>query len=178
VAGFGIDGDLSTFLGQSVASEALNFLIIGDLAFFYDMNALGIRHLKNNIRIVLINNRGGGEFRLNTHAADQFGEASNRHIAAGGHFGDSAEGWVMNNHFKYIAVKNKNDLEHRIQNLAQRSDSPILMEVFTTMDDDADSLQMIISANDLTPQSKKVAQAIKASIPKGMKAGIKKLIGR
>lgn len=178
VAGFGIDGDLSTFLGQSVASEALNFLIIGDLAFFYDMNSLGIRHLKNNIRIVLVNNRGGGEFRLNSHAADQFGDESNRHIAAGGHFGDSAEGWVRNNGFKYISVKGKDELESALQELVRPSDSPVLLEVFTTMSDDAGSLQAIIDANDQTPQSKKFAQAIKASIPQDMKTGIKKLLGR
>ena len=178
VAGFGIDGGVSTFLGQSVASEAMNFLIIGDLAFFYDMNCLGIRHLKNNIRIVLVNNRGGGEFRLNTHAADQFGDASNRHIAAGGHFGDSAEGWVRNNGFKYIAVKSRDGLESALQELLHPSDFPVLLEVFTTMTDDADSLQAIIDANDHTPRSEKFAQAIKASIPQDVKTGIKKILGR
>lgn len=178
VAGFGIDGCLSTFLGQSVASQTLNFLIIGDLSFFYDMNAIGMRHLKNNIRIVLVNNRGGGEFRLNTNAANQFGDYSNRHIAASGHFGDSAEGWVKNNHFKYLGVRSKDELDDSLQILVQPSDRPVLLEVFTTMGDDAASLQAIMDANDRTPQSQKLAKAIKGHIPDDLKKGIKKIIGR
>ncbi len=178
VAGFGIDGDLSTFLGQCVVSDVLNFLIIGDLAFFYDMNALGIRHLKNNVRIVLINNRGGGEFRINTHAADKFGDSSNRHIAAGGHFGESAEGWVRNNHFNYLSAKTKDELDSVLQEFIGPSESPVLLEVFTAMKEDAKSLQAIIDANDHTPRSQKMANALKASIPGEMKSGIKKFIGR
>lgn len=178
VAGFGIDGCLSTFLGQSVASEALNFLIIGDLSFFYDMNAIGIRHIKNNVRIVLVNNNGGCEFRLKTSPAEQFGENANRHIAAGNHFGDSAEGWVKNNQFKYLGVKSKNELEDALKVLVQPSDSPIFLEVFTEMSDDAATLQSIMDANDRTPQSQKIAQSIKDSIPQDMKKGLKKIIGR
>jgi 2-succinyl-5-enolpyruvyl-6-hydroxy-3-cyclohexene-1-carboxylate synthase len=178
VAGFGIDGCLSTFLGQSAASKALNFLIIGDLSFFYDMNAIGIRHVKNNVRVVLVNNNGGCEFRLKTSPANQFGDDSNLHIAAAGHFGDSAEGWVRDNHFKYIGVRSKDELDRAVQVLVQPSDSPIVLEVFTKMSDDVAALQAITDVNDRTPQSQKIAQAIKASIPQDMKKGIKKLLGR
>lgn len=55
VASFGIDGCLSTFLGESVVTDELCFLIIGDLSFYYDMNAIGIRHIKDNVRILLVN---------------------------------------------------------------------------------------------------------------------------
>ncbi len=178
VAGFGIDGCLSTFLGQSVASEALNFLIIGDLSFFYDMNAIGIRHVKNNVRVVLVNNNGGCEFRLKTSPANQFGDDSNLHIAAAGHFGDSAEGWVRDNHFKYIGVRSNDELDRAVQVLVQPSDSPIVLEVFTKMSDDVAALQAITDVNDRTPQSQKIAQAIKDSIPLDMKKGIKKIFGR
>ena len=178
VAGFGIDGCLSTFLGQSVASKALNFLVIGDLSFFYDMNAIGIRHLRNNIRIVLINNNGGGEFRVKTHAADQFGDDSNRHIAASGHFGESAEGWVTNNKFRYIGVRRKEELAQALQELVSPSDRPVLMEVFTCMTDDAASLHAFTVANDQTPQSQKLIQAVKAIVPHDLKTGLKRLIGR
>jgi len=156
----------------------LNFLIIGDLSFFYDMNAIGIRHLKNNVRIVLVNNHGGGEFRLRANVADQFGDDSNRYIAASGHFGDSAEGWVKGNHFKYIGVKCTDELEKALQILVQPSDSPVLLEVFTKMSDDAGCLQAITGVNDRTPKSEKIVQAIKASIPADLKQGIKKWIGR
>jgi 2-succinyl-5-enolpyruvyl-6-hydroxy-3-cyclohexene-1-carboxylate synthase len=178
VAGFGIDGCMSTFLGQSVATDNLCFLIIGDLSFFYDMNSIGIRHLKNNVRIVLVNNRGGGEFRLKSSAADGFGDLSNRHIAAGGHFGDSAEGWVRNNGFKYIPVRKHNEMTQSISAFLEPSDFPVLMEVFTTMNDDAESLQSIIRENDLSSNAEKLAKSIKQAIPTELKAGLKKILGR
>ena len=49
---------MSTFFGQSVVTDNMCLLVIGDLAFYYDMNALGIRHIKNNVRILLVNNNG------------------------------------------------------------------------------------------------------------------------
>ena len=55
VGGFGIDGGLSSFIGGSLGvPQKLHFCVIGDLAFFYDMNALGNRHIGNNVRILLI----------------------------------------------------------------------------------------------------------------------------
>lgn len=177
VAGFGIDGGLSTFLGQSVSSTVLNFLIIGDLAFFYDMNSLGIRHIRNNVRIILVNNHGGGEFRLFTHTADSFGDSTDRHIAAAGHFGNSAEGWVKNNGFEYVSVKRKEELSDILDLLIKPSDKPILLEVFTTMSDDSDALETIIKANIHISQSDKIKQAVKDHMPAGLKKGIRKLLG-
>lgn len=176
VAGFGIDGCLSTFLGQSVASDALNFLIIGDLSFFYDMNAVGIRCLKPNIRIVLVNNHGGGEFRLYEHAANSFGDAADRHIAAAGHFGESAKGWVTNNHFDYLAVRDTEELQGALDILVRPSERPVLLEVFTTMRDDSSALKSIKYANDFTTRSERLSRAIKSKIPAGLKKGIRKLI--
>lgn len=178
VAAFGIDGCLSTFLGQSVASDQLNFLITGDLSFFYDMNALGIHHLKNNIRIVLINNHGGCEFRLKSHVAGTFGEDSNRHIAAAGHFGNSAEGWALNNGFEYLAVKSKVDLEQATEPLIRESNKSILMEVFTEMEDDADALQSISMRNDLRPRKSKIIRSMKQAIPQKLKHRLKRAMKR
>ena len=39
-------------LGESMNTDSLCFIVTGDLAFFYDMNALGIRHIKNNVRVM------------------------------------------------------------------------------------------------------------------------------
>ena len=57
----GIDGCLSSFLGQAIATDKNAYLIIGDLAYFYDMNATRLRHIKKNVHILLINNQGGSE---------------------------------------------------------------------------------------------------------------------
>ena len=60
----GIDGSLSAAVGIALAHpEELTLLIIGDLSFFYDMNALWNTYLPNNLRIALLNNNGGEIFR-------------------------------------------------------------------------------------------------------------------
>ncbi len=60
----GIDGSLSTACGFASVSDNLNVVIIGDLSFVYDSNALWNRELSGNIRVIVINNEGGGIFRL------------------------------------------------------------------------------------------------------------------
>ena len=61
--------------------------MVGDLAFFYDLNALGNHYIKNNIRILLVNNGEGIEFKNYLHPAFKFGDAANEYFAARGHFG-------------------------------------------------------------------------------------------
>ena len=61
----GIDGSNSTAVGVSICStEIQNILITGDLSFFYDRNAFWHKHLPNNLNIVMMNNHGGGIFRM------------------------------------------------------------------------------------------------------------------
>ena len=58
----GIDGAVSTAVGAALASNDLTTLIVGDLGFFYDRNGLWHPHVPANLRIVLLNNHGGGIF--------------------------------------------------------------------------------------------------------------------
>lgn len=58
----GIDGTVSTAVGAALATDRLTTLITGDLAFFYDRNGLWHRHVPPNLRIVVLNNHGGGIF--------------------------------------------------------------------------------------------------------------------
>jgi len=60
----GIDGSLSTAIGASVINEKQTILIAGDLSFFYDSNGLWNNYIKSDFRIILINNDGGGIFRI------------------------------------------------------------------------------------------------------------------
>ncbi|MEQ9437613.1 MAG: 2-succinyl-5-enolpyruvyl-6-hydroxy-3-cyclohexene-1-carboxylic-acid synthase [Cyclobacteriaceae bacterium] len=60
----GIDGSSSTAVGAALASDRLNVLITGDLAFFYDRNAFWHNYSLPNLRIVLLNNHAGGIFRM------------------------------------------------------------------------------------------------------------------
>jgi len=60
----GIDGSTSTAVGHATVSPLQNVLITGDLSFFYDSNALWNTNIPNNFRIIIINNSGGGIFRI------------------------------------------------------------------------------------------------------------------
>lgn len=174
VAAFGIDGCLSTFIGQSVATDDMSFLVIGDLSFFYDMNAIGIRHIKSNARVVLVNNKGGGEFRLFSHAANEFGDDANKHIAAAGHNSSSAEGWVKAMGWKYISVTTESELENSIAEFTGESDVPIFMEVSTTMQGDSDGVQMVWEANTRKSIKGKVASKLSPKMKRTVKKMLKK----
>ncbi|MES2733491.1 MAG: 2-succinyl-5-enolpyruvyl-6-hydroxy-3-cyclohexene-1-carboxylic-acid synthase [Bacteroidota bacterium] len=60
----GIDGSTSTAVGSALTTDVPVVLITGDVAFFYDRNALWHNHLPGNLRIILLNNHGGNIFRL------------------------------------------------------------------------------------------------------------------
>jgi 2-succinyl-5-enolpyruvyl-6-hydroxy-3-cyclohexene-1-carboxylate synthase len=60
----GIDGSTSTALGYASKDPGLNILLTGDVSFLYDSNALRLRDLAPNMKIILINNQGGGIFRI------------------------------------------------------------------------------------------------------------------
>lgn len=60
----GIDGSSSTAVGITLTSAVPNYLITGDISFFYDINAFWHNYLPSNFKILLLNNHGGGIFRL------------------------------------------------------------------------------------------------------------------
>ena len=78
--GFGIDGYISSFMGASSSTSGQALFLRGgrSLAFFYDMNVLGNRHVGRNVRILLVNNGKGTEFRNYMHPGAAFGEAADR----------------------------------------------------------------------------------------------------
>ena len=60
----GIDGSTSTAIGSSVQNDSPVLLVTGDLSFFYDVNALWNNNIPKNFRIIIINNSGGGIFKI------------------------------------------------------------------------------------------------------------------
>jgi len=60
----GIDGSTSSAVGFSLKDEKINTLITGDMSFLYDKNAFWHNYQIPNLRIIVINNAGGGIFRL------------------------------------------------------------------------------------------------------------------
>jgi 2-succinyl-5-enolpyruvyl-6-hydroxy-3-cyclohexene-1-carboxylate synthase len=127
-----IDGSLSTFIGQAAVTDKLCFAFIGDLSFFYDMNALWNRYVRQNVRILLYNNEGGQTFHWN-NARDI--DTLPLHTSAE-HF-TSAKGWVESRGFKYLCARTKEELDALLPEfVAAESDQPICFEVFTKKDSD------------------------------------------
>jgi len=138
----GIDGSLSSFLGQSVISELPAFLIIGDLSFFYDMGAMRIRHLKNNVRILLINNGGGCEF----HVSKSRPKTLDLHIGAG--HSTKAKGWIESLGFLYLSAGTKEEFDSLLESfIVCKSEKPIVFEVFTDINIDADAISSFTELN-------------------------------
>ena len=145
--GFGIDGDLSSAIGASLCyPNQLVYCILGDLAFFYDMNSLGNRHVGNNLRIVLINNGKGAEFRNYNHPGARFGDAADPFIAAAGHYGAKSTELVKHYSedlgFEYWSAHNKEEAIPAIMRLLEPRElkKPILFEAFTDSQNESDAL--------------------------------------
>ncbi len=147
VGGFGIDGGISTLIGSSLAHpDRLHFGIFGDLAFFYDMNSLGNRHVGRNLRIMLINNAKGTEFRLYQHPASKLGEECDRFISAGGHYGDKSPALVK--HYAedlgltYLSAHNKEEYLEAAEKFfsSDTSQGSMLLEIFTDSQNENDAL--------------------------------------
>lgn len=142
VAAFGIDGGMSTLIGQSMATEKKCFMVVGDLAFFYDMNSIGIRGLRNNLRILLVNNNGGIEFKMSANE----NKLLDKYIAAGNHF-RNAEGWASTCNFKYMKASSKEEFDSKMMEFVADSDLPILFEIFVSDLDEAKAYRMVVESN-------------------------------
>lgn len=183
VGGFGIDGNISSLLGASLANKnKLYFGIVGDLAFFYDLNAIGNRHVGNNLRILLVNNGKGTEFRQFNHKAAQFADDADQFIAAAGHFGNKSRNLVKNYAtdlgFEYLSANDKEEFEknYKIFLEPQITDKPILFEVFTTNEDESNALRIMMNIeSDTKSQAKKLAKQVLGQ--SGINT-IKKMMGR
>lgn len=149
VGGFGIDGPVSTLFGQALANPNKKcFGLIGDLAFFYDMNVLGNRHIPTNMRIILVNNSRGEEFRLNPIIDTPMGDNADTLIAAGGHNIGSAKGWAESCGFEYIFSDNKEDFLSKISDFCNNdTDKPILFEIKVTDKDEKNALNLMKNYN-------------------------------
>lgn len=151
VGGFGIDGGMSTLLGASFSNkDKLYFGVLGDLAFFYDMNSLGNHHVGNNVRIMLINNGRGAEFRMYNHPAAQFKDDADPFIAAAGHYGSQSKDLVRHYAedlgFEYISADDKESFSVGLEAFIEKEKTkPVVFEVFLKPQDESDALSAISS---------------------------------
>lgn len=170
VGGFGIDGGLSSLLGASLANPTkLYYGIIGDLAFFYDMNALGNRHVGNNLRIMVINNGKGTEFRQYNHVAAHFGDQADEFISGSGHYGNKSptliKHYAQDLGFKYLSASSKEDYEAVYREFLAKDAGgrSVVFEVFTDSEEESLALEMV--------------RTIKKSRKKTVKAAVRRVLG-
>lgn len=179
VGGFGIDGCTSALIGAAVsAPDRIAFLITGDLAFFYDLNAIGNRHIGKNVRILLVNNGTGGEFYRFDKVRNELGDSFAEYIPAAGHFGNQSRQYVRHMAtdlgFEYLSAGDADEFAANIEHFCRSSERPIIFECFTSPEDDVRAIKLISSIDQRIPLQGKIASVI----PRPAKALIKKVIGR
>lgn len=175
VGGFGIDGPLSTLVGASLCNpNKLYFGLLGDLAFFYDINVLGNKNVGNNVRIAMVNNGRGNEMRYSFSPAASLGEDGNLFLAAAGHNGNYSHSLVKHIAedlgYEYLSATTKDEfLKHKEHFLTSDSlDKPIIFEIFINdYHDEEKSWEILTSAE----QDKDLMMKRK------IKVGIKNVIG-
>ncbi len=123
----GIDGSISTSVGAAMISEEPVLMITGDLSFFYDSNGLWNNYIPKNFRIIILNNRGGGIFRIlpgdkNSETFDTYFETVH----------DLTAKPVCDLHgFQYASAKTSEEIEQQLNGFFDISENPRVLEIFT-----------------------------------------------
>ncbi|OYX85585.1 MAG: 2-succinyl-5-enolpyruvyl-6-hydroxy-3-cyclohexene-1-carboxylic-acid synthase [Flavobacteriales bacterium 32-34-25] len=130
----GIDGSTSTAIGAAVANNKPTVFITGDVSFLYDSNALWNNYIPNNFKIILVNNGGGGIFRIlpghaETPVFNTFFETS--HSLTSEHLAKMYG-------FEYIIANDETTLQNGLKQLFAQNNQAAILEVFTpTLENDA-----------------------------------------
>ena len=174
VGGYGIDGTISSAVGQAIACpNKIIYCVLGDLAFFYDMNALGNRHIGNNLRILLINNGLGDEFRVYDNPTGFLGEMVRPYISAEGHYGKKSlllvKSYTESLGYKYLMANNKESFKSLIEDFVNPEiKQSMVLEAMIRPEDDTDALDMIKHIMLKEPKTlslkKKIKNAVKSKL--------------
>lgn len=134
----GIDGSTSTAVGAAVAlSPRPVTLVSGDLAFLYDNNALWNDHIPAEMRIVVINNGGGGIFRILNGARTS--PICSRYLQAAHR--KSVEPLARLHNWEYRAADDTESLQGALRDFWEPSSRPRMLEVFTREEDNDEVLR-------------------------------------
>ncbi len=137
----GIDGSGSTAIGYASASSVNNVLITGDISFFYDSNALWNNEELSNFKIILVNNSGGGIFRIipgpaTTGALEDYFETEHQLNAS-----ELAKMYK----YSYGSVHSLEELPGRLQTFLAHSERGIL-EIFTPKENNDQALKGLFNS--------------------------------
>lgn len=183
--GFGIDGSLSTVIGAALSNpDKLYYCILGDLAFFYDMNALGNRHVPSNIRILVVNNGLGFEMKFPTSwgcsIANSIGVSEDDYVCAAGHYSqpDLLMMYAKGLNFTYMRVCTKAEYLNALDQFlsTKYADHPMIIEMIVKPEDEDAALGLIGSI--VVDESNAAKATIKKMIGKKGINAIKKMIRR
>lgn len=148
VGGFGIDGCVSSMIGAAMMSpDKVFYGIIGDLSFYYDANILLNKDLPRNIRLIVVNNGRGIEFRNYCHPAFRsFGRSVDSYIAAAGHFGNQENSAIIEickeSNIAYYSISSKSEFIKIIPKLvAPQNSGAMIIEAFTNVEDESTALR-------------------------------------
>lgn len=123
----GIDGCTSSMIGTAMVSRSLNLLVTGDLAFLYDRNAFFHPHVPSNIRIIILNNQGGGIFRL----IDGPAKLSELETYFETRHNRTAKYVCAENNLEYMQVRDMKELKDSLATFYETSTTGKVMEIFT-----------------------------------------------
>ncbi len=124
----GIDGPMSVAAGFASVSGLINTVILGDLSFFYDSNALWNKYIGKNFRVIVINNRGGNIFGMINGPSGS--PAFEEHFFAGNKF--SAEGIAKTFGLDYLQAQDEQSLDAALKDFYRENrEKATLLEVFT-----------------------------------------------
>ena len=123
----GIDGSTSTAVGASCVSEKPTVFITGDLSFFYDSNALWNDYIPSSFRVIIINNSGGGIFRILP------GNKNSENFATFFETNHCLTSKLISEHFKfdYTTASSITELDTKWENFYSLSERPKIIEIFT-----------------------------------------------
>jgi len=125
----GIDGSTSTAIGAALASKRPTVLITGDIGFLYDSNALWNNYIPKNFKIILVNNGGGGIFRI--LPGHQENKVFNTFFETAHHL--TAEHLAKMYGFEYAVANDNQTLKSGLETMYAQNAKPVILEVFTPM---------------------------------------------
>ncbi len=123
----GIDGSTSTAIGAAVGSQKPTLFITGDIGFFYDSNALWNAYIPKNFKIILLNNGGGGIFRI--LPGHQENELFHTYFETAHCY--TAQHLAAMYGFEYLTASSDESLSEAYSQLWQQNEKPVVLEVFT-----------------------------------------------
>ena len=123
----GIDGSTSTAVGAAFAAKIPTVFISGDISFLYDSNGLWNQYIPKNFKIIVLNNGGGGIFRIlpghqETPVFNRYFETS--HCLTAEHLAKMYQ-------FGYFTASNETDLKQNLVEFFNQNEQPAILEIFT-----------------------------------------------